>query len=120
MLFSRHALFESAHASSSGRTGLERTRHFFYFETLDDIAGLDVVIVLESHPTLVALIDFADLVLEALQGFERAFVNDNIVPQKTYLCAAPHSSLSHHAAGDFANLGDVEDLANRRVSKEPF
>src|SRR5205823_1814439 len=51
------------------RHALQSTRHFLYFETLDDIAHLDVVIVLESHTALVSLIDLADFVLEALQSF---------------------------------------------------
>lgn len=54
-----------------GNAGLLKcTRQFFYFEALDDVASLDVLIVLEGHTAFVSLIDLANLVFESLQGFQ--------------------------------------------------
>ena len=58
---------------------LQCTRYFLYFEALDDIASLDVVVVLKGHATFVTLVDLANLVLEPLQSLERAFVDNDVV-----------------------------------------
>src|SRR5690606_11237159 len=48
-------------------------------EGLDDVTDLDVVVVLEGHAAFVALAHLAHLVLEALQGLQRALVDDHVV-----------------------------------------
>src|SRR5579872_1134469 len=91
---------------------LQRAGDFLDLEALDDVALLDVLVILEGHAAFVAFADLADLVLEALQRLQRALVNDDVVAQEAHLGAAPHDAVGHHAAGDLADAGDVEDLAD--------
>src|SRR5690242_20090064 len=107
-----------AGAAVGGWRTLEGARHLLHLEALDDVAGLDVLIVLEGHAALVAFLDLADLVLEALQRLEGALVDDDVVAQQPDLGAALDDALRHHAAGDLADLGDVEDLADRGIAEE--
>src|SRR5579863_8517636 len=97
---------------------LEGAGDLFDLEALDNVALLDVLVVLEGHAALGALAHFADLVLEALQGLQAAFVDDDIVAQQPHLGAAPHQALGDHAARHLADLADVEDLANLGVAEE--
>src|SRR5256885_12587916 len=99
---------------------LQSTCHFLYFKALDDVARLDIVIVLEGHAALVTLIDLADFVLETLQGLQRAFVNDDVIAQQADLGTASDAAFRNHTAGDFSDPGDVEDLADRGVAEQPF
>src|SRR5690348_4859986 len=55
-----------AACATDGRSSSQRARHLLHLEALDDVAGLDVLVVLEGHAALVAFLDLADLVLEAL------------------------------------------------------
>ena len=91
---------------------------FLDVEALDHVADLDVVVVLERHAALEAVLDLADLVLEALQRLQRAFVDHHVVAQQADLGAALDHAFRDHAAGDVAGLGDAEDLADLRVAEE--
>src|SRR5580693_7639537 len=102
---------------SGAGNALQSTRHFLDFKTLDDVAHLDIVIILESHAALVALIDLADFVLETLQGLQRAFVNDDVIAQQSDLGAASDGAFRNHTTGDFSDPGDVEYLADRGVAE---
>jgi len=46
--------------------GSEGAGDFFDLKALDDVADLNVLVILEGHAAFVALTDFAHLVLEAL------------------------------------------------------
>src|SRR5579863_5167273 len=56
----------------------QRACDLFELEALDRVADLDVVVVLEGHAAFEALAHLADLVLEALQGLEAAFVDHDV------------------------------------------
>src|SRR5215470_16750761 len=62
-----------------GTLNLQRRLDFLDVEALDDVADLDVVVVLERHAALEAVLHLADLVLEAAQGLQRAFVDHHVV-----------------------------------------
>src|SRR4051812_9511806 len=89
-------------------------------EAFDDVADLNVLVVLERHAALVALADLAHLFLEPLQRPQTAFVDHHVVAQQAHLCAAPDDPLGDHAASDLADAGDVEHLADRGIAEEPL
>src|SRR6185436_12483514 len=63
-------------------TTLKRPGDRLHLDALDDVADLDVVVVLEGHAALEAFPDLADLVLEALERLQRALVNHHVVAQQ--------------------------------------
>src|SRR5262249_30471674 len=81
-------------------------------ERLDDVARLDVAVAFEREAALVAFLHLADVVLEALERREAAFPDLDVVANQAYLRRAAHEALRDRAAGDGADLGDVEDLAD--------
>src|SRR5262249_42803210 len=95
-------------------------RDFLDLEALDLVALLDVLVALEGHAAFEAFLHLAGLVLEALQGLQRTFVNHDVVAQQADLGAALDQALGHHAASDLAHLGDVEHLADLGVAQEPL
>src|SRR5579872_479862 len=97
---------------------LEGAGDLFDLEALDNVVFLDVLVVLEGHAAFGAFAHFADLVLEALQGFQAAFVDDDVVAQQPHLGAAPHQAFGDHAAGHLADLADIENFANLGVAEE--
>ncbi len=54
----------------------------------DDVADAHVLVVLEGHAAFLAGDDFLDLVLEALEGRQLAFVDDDIVADQAHIGAA--------------------------------
>src|SRR5215469_2242571 len=94
--------------------------YFFDFEALDDVACLDILVVLERHAAFVALIDLAHLLLEPLQSFERTLVDYDIIAQQPHSGAAADGAFRHHATCYLTNSCDIEDLADRSVSEEPL
>src|SRR5690348_13890123 len=91
---------------------LQGAGNLFDLEALDNVALLDVIVVLEGHAAFGAFAHFANLVLEALQGLQAAFVDDDVVAQQPHLGAAPYQAFGDHATGHLANLADVEDFAD--------
>jgi hypothetical protein len=87
-------------------------------ETLDDIASANVFVVLEGHAAFLPGIDFGDLVLEALQSLELAFVNDNAVADEANARATLDLALGDAATGHLADLGDVEHLQDLGIAEE--
>ena len=73
---------------------------------------LEVAELRDLYAAFEAVGDFADVVLEAAQRFEFAFEDD--APSRRMRTFALRSELAalHVAAGDRADLGDLEDLAN--------
>src|SRR5690606_3420769 len=61
---------------------------------------------------------FGHFVLEALEGLERAFVNDDVVANKTNACTTLHPAFGDAATRDLADLGDVEHLKDLGVTDE--
>src|SRR5690606_29790105 len=68
--------------------------------------------VLEHDTTLVALFDLADVVLVAFQRGDRAVVDFEAVTQESDLVVPDDLAVGNVAAGDRADTGDLEDIAN--------
>src|SRR4030095_15171617 len=97
---------------------LEWRLDFLDVEAFDHVADLDVVVVLERHAALEAVLHFADFVLVALERLQRALVDHHVVAQQADLGAALDHAFGDHAAGHVADLGDAEDLADLRIAEE--
>ena len=67
----------------SGR--LDRCRDAFGDEHFDDVADLDVVVLLEADAALEPGLDFRDVVLEAPQRADLALEDDDVVAEQTGL-----------------------------------
>src|SRR6266581_146779 len=98
----------------------ERALDGFDLVALDDVALLDLVVIGESHAAFLSGLDFAHLVLEALQRRELAFVDHHVVAHEPHLGAAPHQPLGDAAAGHLADLGDVEHFEDQGIAEEAF
>src|SRR4051794_16975576 len=72
-------------------------------EGLDDVAALQVLVVLQADTALVAGLHFADVVLEALQGGDLALPDDRAVAQEPDLGATGDRPVEDVAAGDLAD-----------------
>src|SRR6202158_6630743 len=97
------------------RTRLSRGgRDALLGEHLDEVADLDVVEPLEPDPALEAGLDLAHVILEAPERSDLALVDDDVVPQQPRLrvAGARDAALADHAAGDRAELWDLEGVAD--------
>ena len=78
----------------------------------------DVLVVGERHAALLAGRHLAHLVLEALQGRQRALVDHHVVADEAHLGAALDLAFDDAAAGDLADVRDVEHLEDLRLAEE--
>src|SRR3546814_8690071 len=82
----------AGNCSPAARSGcvqrLKRPGDVLYAEALDDVAGADVLVVLEGHAAFLADRYFGNFVLEALERLELAFVDDDVVAHQANACAA--------------------------------
>src|SRR5512141_2700589 len=81
-------------------------------ETLDLVAGADVVVLHDADAALGAGAHFAHVVLEAPQRVELALVDDHVVAQHAHGVAALDEALRDEAAGYRAALARAEHLAH--------
>ena len=77
-----------------------------------------VLIALERHAAFLAGHHFFDFVLEALERRQLAFVDHDIVADQADMRAALDLAFGHAAAGDLADLGDVEHLQDLGIAEE--
>src|SRR5919204_6573876 len=89
-------------------------RHALVHEHLDDVPDLDVVEPLEADAALEPGLHLADIVLEAAQRSDPAFVDHDIVAHEPRLrvAGARDAALGDHAPGDRAVLRDLERVAH--------
>src|SRR5688572_8174230 len=102
-----------ATATASGRGaggGLERPLDLFDAERLDSVAHLEIVEVLHPDPALQSLAHFLHVVLEALEAGDGPGIHQGAVPHHPDLGGALNDAGAHRAAGDGADLADLEDL----------
>src|SRR5262249_26759932 len=114
----RWAMPDCSNGVRGGSTPSERTRNGLDVEALHDVANADILIVGERHAALLSGRHLAYLVLEALQSRQRALVDHHVVADEAHLGAALHLAVGDAAAGDLADLGNVEHLQDFRVAKE--
>src|SRR5688572_8318108 len=104
---------------SPGGAGLhERPRHFFLAEAFDHVADLDVVEVLDADTTLVSLLHFFHVVLEAAQGGDGTGVDLDAIADHADASLTSDDAVAHAAAGDGADARDLEDLADFRLAED--
>src|ERR1700681_3346327 len=91
---------------------LQGSRHSHDLVDFELIALFDLVVVLQRQAALESCLDFAHVVLEALERIELAVEGyDTVAPQPDLRAAADHS-LEDVAACNRADLRDLVDLAN--------
>src|SRR5262245_4675747 len=99
----------------SGRlpTPLCRRRHPLDDKRFDDVADLDVVVLFEADAALEPRLHLGDVVLEAAERADLAFVDDHVVAEQARLRVAGSrdAAVGHHAARDRAELRHLERLA---------
>src|SRR4029077_12917974 len=76
---------------------------------LEHVAFLEVVEALEQDAALEALLDLADVVLEALQLGDPRLVDDRAVAHDADVGVAPHRAARDVRAGDRAETGNAEE-----------
>src|SRR6516225_9164611 len=88
------------------------SRDLLDLERLDHVADLHVLVAVEADAALEALLDLGDVVLEAPQRADLAFVDDAVVAQQAELGAAWDDAFGDVAAGDDAELRNLEGVAH--------
>src|SRR2546428_7470366 len=85
-----------------------------HHEHFDEIADLEVVEPLEADAALESGLDLANIVLEAAQRPDLAFVDDDVVAKqpRVRIARASDAPLADHAAGDGAVLRNFERIAH--------
>src|SRR5690606_6057949 len=87
-------------------------RNLLHVKDFDLVAGLDVIVILHTDAALGTAAHFGHVVLEAPQGFQHALVDHHVVAQHTDRLALVHGALGDDTAGDLAELGRAEHIAN--------
>lgn len=98
---------------------LEAASNLNLLEDFDLVANLDVVVALDADTALHAGTYFGSVILEAAQGFQLAFEDNDVFTQYTDWTVTVHGAFDNHAAGDRAefrraehvtHLGDTQDV----------
>src|SRR5688500_8934487 len=83
------------------------------------VADLDVVVALQLDAALEARLHFLDVVLHALERVDHEVLGDDLaVADQADLAAPLDVAVGHHATGDVAQLGHLEDGADLGVAVE--
>src|ERR1700676_1168436 len=85
--------------------------------TLDDVADTHVAVILERHAAFLAGLHFLYFILEALERRQLAFMHDDIVANQADIGAAFHGPVGNPAAGDLADLGNIEHFQDLGVAE---
>src|SRR5258705_3013618 len=112
-------------ATRSGRDPwdmLRDDRDSLLHEHLDEVADLDVVEPLEADAALEPGLDLADIVFEAAERSDLAFVHKDVVAEQARLrlAAARDAALGDQAAGDGAVLGHLERISDLGHAQPDF
>src|SRR6476659_4669005 len=92
-----------AGGSGESRVRLQRSGDFLDLEELEQVAFLDVVVVLQLDAALEAGGDLADVVLDAAHRLDLAGVDDDVLAQQAEARAAADDAGRDHRAGDGAD-----------------
>src|SRR6056297_3179089 len=99
---------------------VQRALDFLDLEALDNIALAHIIVVGKGHSALLTGRYLLDLVLEALERRQRAFVNDNVVADQAYFGTTLDAAISDETTCDLADLRDVKDFPDFSVAEEDF
>src|SRR6185369_6886285 len=114
------SMFYVRHTTPNPEPPLKFGGELLDLERLDDIAGLDVVVILQADTAFVTAGNFLLIVLEAAQRGHLPFVDHYVVAQQAYLGVAQHLAVLDVTAAHVADLGYREDLADFRPTQVFF
>src|ERR1700741_1710864 len=100
-----------ARENSRGMLSSELAGNLDALETLDLVADLDVTVSLDADAALGAGAHLGRVVLEALQRFELALEDHDVVAQHPDRVVAAHAAVHDQAPGDGAELARAEHVA---------
>src|SRR5512140_2977116 len=103
-------------------TRLRADRDALHGEDLDMVADLDVVEPFEADTALETGLHLAHIVLEPAERPDLALVHDDVVADQARLrvAAARDPAVGHHAAGNRAELRDLERVAHLGDAEPDF
>lgn len=99
---------------------LKRAGDFGHLEDLKLVELTDVVVALERQAAFLTGLNFADVVLEVLEGGELARPDDHVVAKQSDRRIAANHAFEHAAAGDVADLRHADDLADLEKAERRF
>ena len=82
------------------KTLSDGTLDFDDFEYFDHIASADVVVVLNADTTFHTVTDFVNVIFEAAQGLQLAFVDNHVVAQNADRVVTFNHTFGNHTACD--------------------
>src|SRR5690606_23236390 len=98
---------------------LEAASHLDLLEDFDLVTDLDVVVALDANTAFHAGTNFGSVVLEAAQGFQLAFKDNDVFTQNTDWTVTVNNTFQNHTTGDCAefrrtehvmHFGDTQDI----------
>src|SRR5690606_36110211 len=98
--------------------GLQRACYLNPLEHLDPVASAHVVVVLHADTALHAVPYFADVILEATQGFQLAFVDDHVFTQYPDRPVTVDRALDDHTTGHRPELRRTEHVTHFGNTKD--
>ena len=111
---------DGGHLPGSGNRRSQLGSNTLHSECLDYVADLNVVEVHERDTAFETVLDLAGIVLEALESFDFAGVNEFAIALNTNLAVAAHGAIGHVATGNDTDFADLEDLANVGMTLDRF
>src|SRR5690554_5688404 len=99
---------------------LQCTCHLNPLEDLDTVADAHVIVVLHADTALHAVTHFTDVVLEAAQGLQLAFVDDHVLAQYADRTVAVYGTFDDHAASHGTELGRTEHVTHLGHTEDLF
>src|ERR1044072_3989775 len=106
--------------STATTTALDAAGDLFDLVGLDDVAVLEVLIVLQADAALVAVANLADVVLEPAERRDLAVVDDDAVAHETRPRVASDRARPDVAPRDDAELRHPEGLPDLRLAEDPL
>src|SRR5471032_2223637 len=91
---------------------LEAASNLNLLVDFDLVAGLDVVVALDADTAFHAGTYFGSVILEAAQGFQLAFEDNDVFTQYTDWTVTVNNTFDNHATGDRAKLRRTEHVTH--------
>src|SRR5476649_17863 len=105
---------------------LEAASNLNLLVDFDLVASFDVVVALDADTAFHAGTHFGSVILEAAQGFQLAFEDNDVFTQYTDWTVTVHNTFDNHATGDRAefrraehvtHLGNTQDILPNVAAK---
>src|ERR1700751_3564575 len=95
----------------------QRPLYRLHAVTLDNVADLHILIILECHAAFLPGHDLARIVLESLELPQLALMHDDAVADQPNVGAALHSAVGNAAAGNIADFRHLENFENDGIAE---